>query len=91
MFNLTIPVFIFGSLVSGLIGSIIHLIFGGKLIRLIFSIMFSWVGFWVGNNFAEQLDIIVFRYGQLNIGFAVIVSFIIGLLGYWISGKNQGQ
>jgi len=48
--NITFPQLIFGSLVAGLIGSSIHLVLGGKPLRLIFSLIFSWIGFWTGQT-----------------------------------------
>lgn len=89
MANITFPIFIFGSLIAGLVGSLIHLIFGGKLFRLLLSILFSWIGFWVGNNLGFQYGLFFFKYGPIDFGAAVLVSLILGLIGYWISGENQ--
>jgi uncharacterized membrane protein YjjP (DUF1212 family) len=89
MANITYPVFIFGSLIAGLVGSLIHLIFGGKPLRLLLSILFSWIGFWVGNNLGFRYGINFFQYGPIYFGTAVMVSLVLGLIGYWISGENQ--
>jgi len=89
MAEITFPVFIFGSLIAGLIGSLIHLIFGGKPFRLLLSILFSWIGFWVGNNLGFQYGLYFFKYGPIYFGIALLVSIILGLIGYWISGENQ--
>jgi len=86
---ITIPVFIFGSLIAGLVGSLIHLIFGGKPFRLLLSILFSWIGFWVGNNLGFQYGLYFFKYGPIYFGTALLVSLILGLIGYWISGEKQ--
>jgi uncharacterized membrane protein YjjP (DUF1212 family) len=89
MVNITFPVFIFGSLIAGLVGSLIHLIFGGKPFRLLMSILFSWIGFWVGNNLGFRYGLLFFKYGPIDFGTAVLVSLILGLIGYWISGENK--
>lgn len=89
MTPLTFPVFIFGSLIAGLIGSLIHLILGGKPFRLLLSIISSWIGFWLGNNLGLRYGLIIFNYGQINLGFAILLSILLGLIGYWISGENQ--
>ena len=89
MAEITFPVFIFGSLIAGLIGSLIHLIFGGKPFRLLLSMLFSWIGFWVGNNLGFRYDIKFIKYGPIYFGTAVLVSLVLGLTGYWISGENQ--
>ena len=89
MANITFPIFIFGSPIAGLVGSLIDLIFGGKLFRLLLSILFSWIGFWVGNNLGLQYELFFFKYGPIDFGSAIFVSLILGLIGYWISGENQ--
>jgi len=89
MTPITLPIFIFGSLVAGLIGSLIHLILGGKPFRLLLSILSSWIGFWFGNNLGSRYGLCFFKYGQINFGFAIFLSIVFGLIGYWISGENQ--
>jgi len=89
MADLTFPVFIFGSLIAGLVGSLIHLILGGKPFRLLLSIIFSWIGFWIGNNLGFRYGLFIFKYGPIHFGAAVFVSLTLGLIGYWISGENQ--
>jgi hypothetical protein len=88
MFNLTFPVFIFGSLIALLLGALVHLIAGGKLLRLIFCIIFSWIGFWSGNYLATRFNLEILRYGQVNYGSAILVALILSAFGYWISGEN---
>lgn len=89
MNNLTFPVFIFGSLVGLLIGAMFHLIAGGKLIRLVFCLVFAWVGFWGGNYFSQRLGLQILQYGQVNYGAAIFGSVILAAGGYWISGENR--
>ena len=89
MTTLTFPVFIIGSLIAGLIGSLIHLILGGKPFRLLLSIIGSLIGFWIGNNLGSRYGLYFFNYGQINLGFAILLSIVLGFIGYWISGENQ--
>ena len=89
MTNLTFPVFIFGSLVSLLIGAFFHLIAGGKLIRLVFCMVFGWIGFWGGNYFSQRFGIHTIQYGQISYGTSIISSLILAAVGYWISGENK--
>lgn len=86
--NLSIPHLIFGSLIAGLLGSLIHLALGGKPLRLVFSIIFSWIGFWVGHAVANRYTIFIFRYGTINIGPGIVLALGLGLFGYWIAGEN---
>jgi len=89
MNNITFPVLFFGSLIAGLVGSLIHLIFGGKPFRLLLLILFSWIGFWIGNNLGFRYGINYFKYGPFHLGAALLICLIMGLIGYWISGENQ--
>jgi hypothetical protein len=88
MSNLTFPIFVFGSLVGLLIGAIFHLIAGGKPIRLIFCLIFGWVGFWVGNYLSQRFGMQIFQYGQISYGISIIFSIILAGGGYWLSGEN---
>ncbi len=91
MFELTLPSILFGSIIAWLIGATIHLIAGGKLIRLIFSMLFAWIGFWVGNYFSNKFGIYIFKYGQIIYGPAIISCVIISIFGYWLSGENKAD
>ena len=71
MFSLNIPNLIFGTVIAGLIGSLIHFIFGGKPLRLLFSILFSWIGFWVGDNLGQRYGVSFFLYGSIYLGTAI--------------------
>lgn len=86
--NFSIPHLIFGSLIAGLLGSLIHLVFGGKPIRLLFSVVFSWVGFWAGHAVANRYKFFFFRYGTINFGPGIVLALGLGLFGYWIAGEN---
>lgn len=89
MFNITIPSFILGSLVAWLIGAFVHLIAGGKLLRLIFCMLFAWIGFWAGNYLGVRFGIEILRYGQINYGPALLLCIAASFLGYWLSGENK--
>lgn len=91
MDNLTLPVFLFGSLIAFLIGALIHLVVGGKLLRLIFCMIFAWIGFWVGNYLAGRFSLEFLKYGLVSYGAAVITSLIFSIFGYWISGENKPE
>lgn len=91
MSSITIPVFIFGSIVSLLIGSIVHLIGGGKLLRLILSMVFAWIGFWIGNYGADYFGIVILEYGPVDYAVAMVSSLIFAVFGFWISGENRRE
>jgi len=76
-------------MMAWLIGALVHLIAGGKLIRLIFCLIFAWIGFWGGNYIASNLGFSILHYGQINYGPALILSVIASLFGFWLSGENR--
>jgi hypothetical protein len=91
MTNLTFPVFVFGSIVGLLIGALFHLVAGGKLIRLIFCLIFGWIGFWGGNYFSQKFGIQIYQYGLISYGTAIFTSLIFAAGGYWVSGENKSD
>jgi hypothetical protein len=91
MFNFTFPVFVFGSLIALLLGSLVHLIAGGKLMRLIFCMLFSWIGFWTGNYLGTRFNVELLRYGTVNYGPAILIALILSVFGFWISGENTPE
>ncbi|NPV40293.1 MAG: hypothetical protein HPY72_02990 [Anaerolineae bacterium] len=88
MFNVTFPTLILGSIIAGLIGALIHLIAGGKLVRLVFCMVFAWIGFWGGNSLAQRFGLTILTYGQINYAPAIAASVLTSLFGYWLSGEN---
>ena len=87
--NISLPHLIFGSLISGLIGALVHLILGGKPLRLLFAILFSWIGFWAGHSIANHFQISIIAYGTINFGAGIIIALGFSLVGYWIAGENK--
>jgi len=86
--NIAFPQLIFGSLIAGLIGSLIHLFLGGKPLRLVFSLFFAWVGFWVGHSISDRYQFYLYQLGTLDIGTGVIFAILLGVIGYWFAGDN---
>mgnify|MGYP001436622950 CR=1 FL=1 len=91
MFDITIPTFILGSMIAWLIGALVHLIAGGRLLRLIFCMLFAWIGFWAGNYLAIRFNLHILNYGQINYGPALIVCVAASLFGFWLSGENRQE
>lgn len=91
MLNITFSTFLLGSMIAWLIGALVHLIAGGKLLRLIFCMLFAWVGFWAGNSLAVRFGLGIFQYGQINYGPAILVSIAASLFGFWLSGENKEE
>ncbi|RJQ40598.1 MAG: hypothetical protein C4545_08450 [Anaerolineaceae bacterium] len=81
---MTLPAFLFGSLISVLIGSVFHLIVGGKLKKYLSYLFFSWLGFWVGYYLSNRISFSIWRIGFLDVGYCILGSILTMLLIYWI-------
>ena len=82
---MTLPAFIFGFLISTLIGAVFHLILGGGAGRLLLYLILGWVGFWVGHYVAGLTSLRFAAVGPMNLGLAVVGSLLFLGVGYWLS------
>lgn len=89
---MNIQTLVLGGLIATLLGAAFHLLRGGNLGRLVAYIILSWIGFWAGQFIADRLGWSIISIGQLNLGFAVILSILVMILGYWIIfGRSQPE
>ena len=72
---------IFTSTLIGLGG---HLWRGGSLFRMIASIVFSWVGFFLGQLVGSKWQSSFFVVGWLQMGWGIIFSIIAVIVGAWL-------
>jgi len=89
MTDINFTTILLGTIIAVFIGSFIHLIFGGKFIRLLVSIIFSTIGFWTGNHLGNRYALSFFVVGNLHIIISSLTSLGFGSLGYWISGESR--
>ncbi len=82
---MTVPILLFGFLLSSLYGSLFHLWRDGGLGRLLLYLVLSWVGFWVGQIIAQQLGWGFGNVGNLHLGTASVMSAVFLVVGYWLS------
>lgn len=82
---MTIPAVMFGVLVATLLGALFHLWRGGSILRLLFFIVLSWAGFWIGHFLGRSLNFDILVLGSLQIGAGIIGSLVLLALGYWLS------
>jgi len=85
----SLPAILLGFLISSLIGSAFHLIFGGNSGKLIYYLILSWIGFWIGQALANILGWEFLSLGQLHLGMAVLLSVIFLAIGYWLGLKPK--
>jgi hypothetical protein len=80
-----IPSLVLGLIISLLIGAFFHLWLGGGLRRLLFYLILSVVGFATGQWIGVWRNWILFSLGPIDLGTAVVGSFIFLGMGHWLS------
>jgi len=82
---LTLPSFLLGATLASIFGFAFHFWRGGNGMRLLLYLVLAWGGFWAGHFIAERLAWNFISYGPLHIGMAIVSSWFILVLGYWLS------
>ncbi len=79
------PALLIGFILSTLYGTFFHILRGGNLGRLIFYILLSWAGFWIGHYFGNSLNNSIGKFGTLQVVSGTAGAFIFLIIGYWLS------
>ncbi len=82
---MTLPSIVLGLFFSLLIGSLFHLWRDGGLGRLMLYLTLSVFGSAAGQLFGIWRNWVLFPLGPLNLGLAVLGSFVFLGIGYWLS------
>lgn len=88
---MTLPAFLFGFLVSTLMGAAFHLWKGGGLGRLLLYLILAWIGFWGGHLLAGYLGFTFGSIGPLHLGMAFLIGAVTIFGGYWLSLIKQEE
>lgn len=84
--------YLFGFILSTLYGSLFHLWRGGGLGRLIFYILLSGIGFWIGHWSATSFNLTFGKIGALQFASATFGAILCLNIGYWLSlVRNREQ
>jgi len=86
---MTLPAFLFGILVSTLMGAAFHLWKGGGFNALLIDLVVSWVGFWLGHIAGVTAGLSIGTVGPLRLGSAIVGAIIFLSLGYWLFQEEQ--
>ncbi len=86
---MTLPAFLFFSLLGLLYGTLFHLWRGGSAGRLLLYVLLSWCGFWIGHALGAYLGWTFLRVGPVNLGMASLTSAAFLALGYWLSAEKE--
>jgi hypothetical protein len=82
---MTLPSLLFASLLVILFGALYHFVRGGGFWRLLLYLALSAVGFAAGHFVGLWRGWFVFTVGSLNVGLSTAGSFILLLVGDWLS------
>jgi predicted permease len=85
MFNLTVPAFVFGTIISGILSAAFHLWRGGNWKLLILFVAFGWFGFWIAHFLGGVLGWYFLRIGPVNLGVAMAGNGIGLLFASWLT------
>lgn len=82
---MTIPALLFGLILALLAGALYHAVRGGDGLRLLVNSCLSILGFAIGQWGSMAFGWTLFPFGALDIGFGLIGSILLLLLGDWLS------
>ncbi len=82
---MSFPAIFLGIIVATLAGAAYHLVRGGDAKRMLFFMALAWIGFFAGNALAETRGWLLWRLGELDIGFSLIGSVGVMALADWLS------
>jgi hypothetical protein len=88
---MTIPAVLFSLLLALFYGVLYHLIRDGGFWRLLLFCFLSIVGFTLGYLFGLWRGLVWLPLGTINLGVCTVGSFLILLLGDWLTLFNSGQ
>jgi hypothetical protein len=88
---MTLPAILFSLLIALLYGALYHLIRDGGFWRLILFCFLSVFGFALGYLVGLWRGWVFIPLGTINLGVSTIGSFVILLLGDWLTRFDMGQ
>lgn len=88
---MTLPAILFSLMIALFYGALYHLIRDGGFWRLILFCCLSVFGFALGTLFGLWRGWVWIPFGTINLGVSTIGSFLILLLGDWLSRFETGQ
>ncbi len=82
---MTLPAILFSLLIALLYGALYHLIRGGGFWRLVLYCFLSILGFALGYLVGLWFSWVWIPFGTINLGVCTVGSFLILLLGDWLT------
>jgi hypothetical protein len=84
-----IPAIFYSFLLASLLGSLFHFWKGGGGGRLIFILVLSWVGFYLGHLLGTHWNFTIFNIGPVQGGLGVVGSIALMFLGNWFTQLDK--
>ncbi len=83
--------YLFGFILATLLGALFHLWRNGGGVCLLLYLVFSWIGFFIGQTIANYFGFNFFSVGPVNIIGGIVGSIAFLLLGNWIVKIEPNQ
>jgi hypothetical protein len=83
--SMTVPTLFYNFLLASLLGSAFHLWKGGGGGRLLFLLILSWIGFYLGHLAGTYWNIQILMIGPVQSGFGALGSILLLILGNWFT------
>ena len=84
------PGFLFSFLLATAYGAGFHLLFGGRLAKLVLYLLAAWLGFAIGQWVGGLLDLNILKVGPIHTLFASLGSWLALLLSHWLGKDRPG-
>jgi len=88
---MTLPTLLFALLVALLYGALYHLVRGGGFWRLVLYLVLSVIGFIIGHLIGLWQEWVLLPVGSLNLGLSTMGSFLILVIGDWLSRMESNS
>lgn len=82
---MSLPTLLLALLIALLYGALYHLIRGGGFWWLVWYIVLSLIGFFLGHQIGVWLDLVLLPLGSLNLGLCSVGSVLLLLFGDWVT------
>ena len=82
---MNVATYIFGWIIATLLGAVFHLWKDGGFWKLVFYIILSWIGFFLGHLIAKSAGFNLMSVGSLHLGGGIIGSIVVLFAGHWFS------
>jgi uncharacterized membrane protein YeaQ/YmgE (transglycosylase-associated protein family) len=88
---MTVPAFLFGSLVAVFLGVVFHLIKGGGPFYIFLYMLAGFIGFWVGHYVGDSLELNMWTIGPVHYASALLSTLAFLLITAWLFTRKPAE